>query len=993
MNLYKNIVSIIIACSMIIPTVPVLAANTEENTVTFESSDVMFADGFECNTGKTDMLITGYASPQNWEFEDSRNPIDSVLVCGVTNKEKATGEASLAVQAVERNSAGYMTPKLRISNETPGLDMSVKVKNSQDYKDNKATFVLYFYCGDYMVHRTVGSDLTTSKNNWNENVIHIDYTMYPDYGVKFDSVRIKLVTTYIGKNNVPGTGMLYFDDFLVVKSYDDPYIIRDIRADKLSAWYVLGETVTFKPEKDLPASVREIRATVHNPYGEVIYENTISSEKFQSEGWVYTPEEIGFYKVGFKGITDYGEIALVSAYRNGTKKVGTFVIEERSFAVAHETKPMEERNQNLTYASNNPGGIFMNDFPNNWDFIFELHDIIGFSGVRLHAFAWEPDLGAITPPNPGKGLYNWTSIDKIFENLTKYDFNVWACVLLTPEWASTHAGDFSTPSAKVQTLKSYKMSMPTRVEYYTEYLSQVAKRYGDVIDEWEVWCETTPRCAYFKNATAEDYAYLLKTSYNHLKNIQPDDQVFMAGMIRNNADYYADILDAGIYDYTDAILIHQRWPDYENYYAEEEKRGLGGKPWINGEAHYNLLSTEYGFQKFTDQEEAFDMLTGYFWDIRENVEKIALFQVDTAYDVECLEFKKSIGERALSYGLWRRRPFPEPKLVAVVVHTFFEEMGKDFRYVDEYSFDNEVKAMRFSNDGEPWVAVWKEYGDAQFPEEIRNCMTENTKIIDWEGKEVSINDTMRQRTIYMIKGLDETALDSIQAAEESVLVSRRVRMDDISDLVVEGNKNQIFDEVTFAESNNINWIENTGWSWRAKSNNAEQENYNARFAVSANEKGIYLMIEADDNTPFFENDQPSQLYNTDSVQIGIDVTGERYADMRVEVDVANTTDGIVVYKRAAADIFGSIPTGWNAGDTVISSEYARVEVKQGKILYKIFIPASELFPYDFNLLDNQLKMAIALNDNDGKVRRGQLLWADGIDGGKHVGKYGTVILP
>ncbi len=957
-------------------------------------NDVMLSDGFESGLGKTNKFVTGYSKPVGWEFEDSRNPIESVLVAGVTTEEKAAGEASLKIPAVERNNVGFISPKIPITDQTPGFDITVKVKASEDYLNNHPAYVLYFYDGDYRAHTTVGETLTVSKDGWTENVCHIDYTSYPDYGVRFDSVRVKLISAYDGKNGVPGTGTLYYDDFSVTKSYEGAYIIHDVRADKLLGWYILGETVTFKPEKAIPDSMYEIKAVVRNAYEEVLYEHVLSTQEFQRNGWKYTPKEIGYYKVSFYGKTDYGEVRLVSAYRTGTKKVGTFLVEERTIVVANETKPLEERNKSLTYSSHAVGGGIMTDYDSNWDLLFDMSEMIGFTGMRLHVFPWEQDLGSIDAPNPGKGMYDWSGLDKFFKYATKKDISLWACVLQTPEWASTYAGNMSTPSAKVPSLVGYKLAPPTRTEYYTEYLTKLAERYGEHIDIWEIWCETTPRCAYFKYGTVEEYANLLSTSYNLLKEIQPGDEVLMAGMIRNNADYYAQLLDAGIYEYSDAMVIHQRWPDYENYYAEEEARGLSGKPWTNGEAHYNLLSTEYGYQSTTEREEAFDMITGYFWDIRENVDKIALFQIDeSGYDRDCLEFKKSLGERALSYGLWRRRPFAEPKLVAMALHTFFQEMGTEFKYVDEYRFEDDVTAMHFSNEGKPWVAVWSEYADAKFPEEIKNCMTENTKIIDWEGKVVSIDDTMRKGTIYMINGLDAEALDAIPTADYSVLVARRKIMEQESDIVVEGNKEQIFDEITFEESKNISWIEDTGWTWRAKVSGEEQKDYKARFAVSVNEKGVYLMIEADDNTPFFENYDQTRLYETDSVQIGIDVTGERYDDMRTEIDVANTPEGIVIYKRANANIFGAIPTDWTASNNVLDSKYAKVSAKDGKLLYKIFIPASELFPFEYHLLDNKLKIALALNDNDGTSRRGQLLWADGIDGGKNVGKYGTVILP
>ena len=78
---------------------------------------------------------------------------------------------------------------------------------------------------------------------------------------------------------------------------------------------------------------------------------------------------------------------------------------------------------------------------------------------------------------------------------------------------------------------------------------------------------------------------------------------------------------------------------------------------------------------------------------------------------------------------------------------------------------------------------------------------------------------------------------------------------------------------------------------------------------------------------------------------------------------------------------------------MLESDNANVTVSNGKIHYKIFIPASEMFPFEFDPDDKDWRMSLVINDNDGTKRRGLLAWSDGIDGGKDVGKYGKIVLP
>lgn len=968
----------------------------EEKIGSESEPQILLSDGFEYSLGRTSSNITGYGTPANWRFEDSRNPKAFAINAGLTDSEKATGNYSLAIDAADRNNVGFVSDRINVSNKTPAFDISVKVKTDSNYSKNNPIYILYFYRNDYLLSTVTGKTFTATSEDWTENVIHIDYTSYPQPIVNFNNVRIKLATSFSGKSGDKAEGTVYFDDFSVTDSFDGSYTVLDVRNEEFVGWHHKGDTVTFKPVAEISEAIYEIKATLHNSYGEVVNESTLSPEEFETNGWVYTPKEVGHYTVGFKGKTDRGEIALVSAYRTPGNKPGTFIIPERSFVVANETKPMEERNQKLTWASHYSGTTFQTDYKKeHWEDIYKMHDLVGFSGIRLHTFGWTSETHNPVPPhNPGKGLYDWSYVDRVFNELGKYDFNVWTTLLYTPEWASTYAGKRKAPNGDAGSVVDYMVALPTKIEYFTEYITQFANRYGDDVDVWEIWNETTPKTAFFYNGTPEDYAYLLKNAYNHIKKIQPDDQVLMAGMVKGDSGHYADLLDAGIYDYTDAMVIHNRWPDYEVYQSKETERGYEVKPWINGEAHYILHYMNDGKLDMTEREEAFDLLGGYFWDLRGGVEEIALFQVDTAYDLECLPYKLSVGERALSCGLWRRRPFPEPRLAALVCHTFFEQMGQDFRYVSQHHLSNKARAIRFLSDGEPMLAIWNEDGNSLIPDEIKNCFTTKTTIVDWEGKSVAFDEQMRKGTVYFINGLDSEKLDLVPSSEKTVLTNTlAVKHEQVSTEVGYATKTQLFDEKNFTTiSNDINWID-TDWTWVAKVADAEQNDFKSKFAVSLNEKGLYLMIEVDDSTPYFDNADLSKLYNTDSVQIGIDVTGEGYSNMRTEIDVAFTTGGVTMYKRAAADVMGAIPANWSMPGRVMDSKNARVTAESGKIHYKVFIPTSEMFPFEYNPYDKDFRMSLVINDNNGTARRGLLRWSNGIDGGKDVGKYGKIVLP
>lgn len=970
-------------CAGAFGTVSVFSEEEEAQT-----GEVLFGESFEEGVNSATAAVTGRMVPAEWEFSDLRNPGGGPLDSGIDRGEVKSGDASLTLEAVDINSVGFKSPRIYMDYQTSACDVKVYVKSSSDYKNNRAKAAVEFYSG-YKLVESREMVFNTSASEWIENTFSIDRSVYPN--LEFDNIRIRLFTVFVQLSGSEAAGRIYYDDLSVVRRDEPGELYMDVRCDDSIGWYYIGETVTFKPNGTLPEDTNTVTATVYDSQKNVIREDTVDATKF-AEGWSYTPSEVGFYTAGFVAHTNRGDMRIASRYRIYSNQ---YVLPERSFVVAKPPKPVEERCP-ILYTSHYDNELLRSSYP--MDDNYRMFNEIGFRGVRLHSFYWDSNGDIIgdnaqTAPNPARGLYDFSEYDKVFEQIDKYGLDCIATVQYTPRWASPYADMTEDVVGAVSGggIHSWSVTPPTRNEYYTEYLKVLAERYGDSIDAWEIWNEMTPGSRWWELGTPEDYVGLIRDSRKVLNEVQPGEPVVMGGLVANSQSYWEKLLDAGLYDYTDAFVIHGPKTNYESYLKGYEDRGLEPKPWWNSEAHFIITNTYSTEIYYTEEQDAMRLMKGYFNELRNGCELIALFQTTTNYNMEILPEVKARGGRGLSYGLWTRHPFPEPRLVAKVANTFFDSMGTDFKYDKEYSWeDGKICGISFMSDGKPMLYVWSDEDDFTICPELAACFNEQTDMVDWEGKSVDKNSTLRSNVVYIIDGIDAEKLGKLAPAEGEVISDVRVTKEYVSDVVGKASKSPLFNKNSFEVSSGVVWNEDN-WEWKDKTG-SQLDGYDAKYAISADNDGVYLMVEVTDDNINFNGTDPTTLYNFDSIQFAIDVTCEGYSDMYSEFQIS-LVDGVpTVYKQKAANVNGAVPNGWTTAGAVVQNDSTRITTNGNKILYQMFMPAGELYPYSFEEL-SELRISLLTNDNDGETRRGLLTWSDGIDGGKDIGKYGKVELP
>lgn len=984
----RSIVSILICASTLCGSAS-LNVGAAEDVKNSNGENVLFEDDFEFGVGNTGEMLTGYLMPTEWTKTDLRE-FYTPLFAGIDKSESSKGNSSLCVEAANTNSFGFLSSAIPMSPDDSTINIEVDVKTTFDYKFNTPKVGIEFYCDDKKLsNKEINVNIVSEE--WKHNTIKVDRKWYPSE--KFNNIKIRLFTVYNSKNNDKSGGMVYFDDLKIVRTNSDMEWEVAVRCDDSICWYEPGETVTYKPQGDLPEGTVTVSGIVYNSYDEVIYSSEISLNEFLHKGWQYTPEDVGYYEVEFFADTPDGTYKLISRY----KKIELYyTIPRRSFVVATPTKPMDERNKML-YASFYEGVNAAKYIPR--EDIYRMHDVIGFSGLRSW-ITWEIESFKPTERiNPGKGIYYWEEWDEIFGYIRKYGFDVMATTVYTPQWASSYAdaeGTVGTTKVASSGIFSYACAPPTNTGYYTNFLECLAERYGDVIDSWEVWNEMNPLSRFWENGTVDDYVELIKASKAKIDEIQPGDEVIMGGLVSGSEDYWRQMLEAGIYDYTDAMVIHGKQINYDAYLDVYEELGLEPKPYYNNEAHYQISNTYGQGMDYTDREDSFRLMLGYLHDIRVGCDMIALFQVTADKDKEELPEMQAAGKRGLSYGLWRGSPFNEPKLCASVMHTFFDVMGKEFEYDSQYILNNgQTIALSFKNNGKPLLIFWNQENDNYaIDKALKNGINENTVIRDWEGKIISKDSLCRKSTIYFVEDFDIGQLSHLEKTDALISLNNRTIEKQTATEVGYANKEPVFDKHTFDVADNINWID-TDWYWRDK-DGSRPDGYDARMAVTVDNEALYLLVEVDDSVAALESPNTEgvdTMYNSDSVQFAIDVSGVGYSDRRAEFDFGMRNGVPTLYKRAAADVNGAIPTGWTTAGNELIADNSDIEIADGKIIFKIYLPLTELYPFNLDNSGGEMRLSVVVNECDGVKRQGLLRWSDGIDGGKFVGKYGKIILP
>ena len=821
---------------------------------------------------------------------------------------------------------GICTPYAPLTDN--GMRISLAVKKSSDYTGTFARVVLLYFGSD---GGYISSEQKTFKNisadNWNFETVCVSPEDYPENAAK--------ISVAFCSGTAAASGRLYYDSCCV-----DSLVFNMKCTDELS-WIKAGTQVCYVPKYPLNDKIAYICGTVYNSDGTLADEVTASADEVKSNGWRYTPQDSGFYKVTFRAQTSDGTVITehsdYKAYYE--QKTGTVHRIDRAghsfFVSGFESKGMGDRNPLY--------GMSIGNYDGRYD--LGIADRLGMSFVRLHALSWkdiEPE--NVTDEN-GKS-YDWGKYDKIFDAIrNKYPLDVIGNILYTPKWASPSDDESGS------LVPEYASYAPTKTEYLTEFINDLYDRYGDCVSTWEIYNEPhLPGGSVFWHDTAANYVKMLSGAYGALKTLSGgSDTVTMGGIgAKRYLSFYREFIKNGGWQYTDKLVMHGYDLDPWNYLGINDKMGeTSSKGVMDTEAHMVLFNGSSPNICYTEKQLALRMYNEYLRQIKYGVEKIAFFQpYDNSVQAEDLMILDSISSdrNVVSAGLFRKKPDFEPRFAAGALNTLIAMTGKEVHYGDEFKAGG-VNIVKLISDGEPLYVLW---GDDLTPQQSTALGTfaEGTVITDWEGRSINTADfTVRADEVYFVKNCGG-AFDALQSAKGSdvynggvVYSENEINKKTAAGAQAVATDGEIFSHSTGSLGAKLLWND---------LKYANGKNLNAKFAVTSCSDGFDCVVRTDKDSTL-----PSA-----TLVLGADTFANGIASDVVEITAEIKNGTCTVKKTASPDLGGDLPSGdYSKKGEAVNGAVCKTF---GDDTYKytcLHIPYTQLYPY-FYTQDGSLNFAL-----------------------------------
>ena len=486
----------------------------------------------------------------------------------------------------------------------------------------------------------------------------------------------------------------------------------------------------------MPPDALSVTGKVTNEQNELLDTVTVSAAEFEKNGWKYEPKEPGLYYVEFEAKTPNGSISLGEEYmeRAMDNRIGLYEQKRQAFAVipprrSDGTATPPVFGYQVGYSPNSTRG----------ETEVELIRRAGADFARFHVTWFEIE--------PEKGKFDWAGLDRLVDKCVKAGIKPVICFYGTPRWASNTPDD----TRYVVHVWAYNAYAAKDVNDWTNFVGQLVKRYGDRVDTWEVWNEPHLRnYSCYWHDTPENYVMLLKSAYQTIKKLQPESKVWIGGMALRYLPFYEAIMKLGAGPYFDYFAMHGHGQSIAPFHALDRKYGSEPHPWVSSEWHASLIRYTDAAYKLNENQRTVRMMLDFFSMVRQGAEQIAFFEPFNLVERETLKLHTE-GGAPLNHcsGIFRRRPYFQPVLGAVVMATFDRALAGKIGITGTYRFGNQ-KAAAFTSDYGPLLVVWQETDrDEKLAPELAPVFAK-ANVQSWEGRPVKEpgSMTLRPHTMY-----------------------------------------------------------------------------------------------------------------------------------------------------------------------------------------------------------------------------------------------------
>lgn len=916
----------------------------------------------------------------------------------------------LQIGATSSGNGGVYLPYVKYSGKNM-YSLEFDALKSADFAGSGLRLYIHAY-RDGKFLKYVDGIYSTPKaaNAWTHYALALQPSTIPE-----GTNQLAIIPAVNTAEGADAAGRVLFDNIKVV-SYpvdDNSAVTPNITADNTECWYILGDTITMTPQNKLDESeYPQTAIDIYDSFGNIVHSDTVSTTDF-NKGYKWKPEKEGFYAYDFftinkDGIKEDLNEFIVKKDTKLNKNVKIYIDKNTVVVAKNKTKPMEERSDRLAVSmdatlildSGRAGGFQGNQM--------EIADLVGFKKMRLHFL--RPDGRAYAQAslsNPKRGSFDFSEWDDSVKRARGYGFDLILNLMGVPRYATPYRDGVNAPDG------SPAMSfMPSQLEAWEAFVEYAVNRYKDDCNIWEIWNEPNLYGqSVFWHGITSDYAKLQRSAYDIVKKYQPGDQseVLLGGIgARRYVGFYEELVQTDAYDAFDLLPLHGYDADYWTYNKIAEDYGKEPKRICSTEMHMMLRDRTSAYLNNTEKEEALRMLVEFLKDFKYGAEFTTFFQIYTSCDVEWLRYVKEHGlsDGSLEGGLYNVG-HKQPRFAAMALNTFFENVGKQYDYVDEYLLaNNKQNVVRVNSDGKDQLIVWNVGGskanETVLSKQITDCAAEDFRIVDWENHEIDTssleNIAIKPETVYFISGLNSEKLNAVESGKGEELYTGKVlynaterQKTDVTLMlnhnIADGGTEPLFSKDSFTLNENIDYIDD-GWYWVSEEG-APQGGFDAKYALSVAEDGMYLVVKVKDDSDEPNADGYEQINEKDSIQFAFDTAGDRSSNGYMECYVGLVGGSPVVYKKTAPNIGGDMIPDFITSEHVIENARAERTAEGGEVTYKVYLPSKEIYPYVLNV-NEPLHFTVLANQSEGGKKTGFLEWASGTGSEKDPVQYGDI---
>ncbi len=541
---------------------------------------------------------------------------------------------------------------------------------------------------------------------------------------------------------------------------------------------------------------------------------------------------------------------------------------------------------------------------------------------------------------------------------------------------------------------------------FCRYAEFIARKFKGKVKIFEVWNEWDNGCGMQgrSGGSPEVYAKLLKKVYKRLKEINPDcivlgGAVSGAGIGDKTEEWVRRILQAGALDYMDGFSIHPYTYSspteiYFNSFPESvdklqkilRKYNKGKvKPIYITEIGWTISTIGYDVNK----QAAYLARALLLAKTRKCIKGVWIYNLTDCVGYEGHWWTPQAAQR--NFGIIRQDYTPKPAYWAV---RDIAELIKYGKYKCRMNIaEPTIFALKFNINNKPVIALWttKENGLWRIifkTDNMKNYPITYKRL--GRGKPVTIN---RNKNLF------------------SVFV-------DYSPILLEGNLNDI--KVNYLrwipiekKTNIVKWngrapinfvkhisnkihIDGDDSDWqnlqfvkldyhKIKSDIKNDKDCSGRAGFLWDKQNLYVIVKVQDD----KHCQPyrsSAIWAGDSLQIGFIAQCAEKSNY-FELGFAKTNN-------ETEKVYWHFPPKMMSDKSKIKSFIAKTRIAINRTgqetIYELMIPTCLGFLPTFNI-GTSIRLAIVVNDNDGRGRKGYLHWAEGIAQGKDADKYGKLI--